>query len=207
MTELLESKEEFDLINEGFSYLDYYNKFTGNKKIPYEKGANPVEYLKTLNVLGTNVIIQNGNFLNSKEIGLLSESSVNMAFSPTINKEVFDKNINTETVLRNFPKRFGIMTGNSTKTILEELFSMNLPLPVEEQIKYISLYPAKILGIGNITGSLDYNKHADFNVFKLSKKEKSVTDLRYNVKPSAVYILGHQIAKDGELITSQTPVQ
>ena len=205
MTELLESKEEFDWINEGFSYIEYYNKYIGNGKIPYEKGTNPVEYLKNLKIFGTNVIIQNGNFLNTKDISILSDSMVNMAFSPTINKTMFNKNLTNETILRNFPKRFGLMNGNSTKTVLEELFSMNLPLPIEEQIKYITFYPAKILGVENIIGSLEYNKHADFNVFKLNKKEKLITDLHNNIKPSATYILGHKIVQDGELITSQKP--
>ena len=122
-----------------------------------------------------------------------------MAFSPTINKKIFDKNLSNDTILMNFSKRFGVMTGEVKTTVLEELFSMNLPLNIEEQIKYITLYPAKMLGTDYITGSLDFNKHADFNVFKLDKKQKSLTDLRYNLKPYAVYILGNQVAKDGEI--------
>ena len=201
MSELLESQEEFELLNDGFSYLEYYNRFLGNKKIPYEKGQSSVDFLMDMRVLGTNIIIQSGNFLNSEELKTLSECGVNMAFSPTINREIFNKNLSNDTILRNFSKRFGVMTGEVKTTVLEELFSMNLPLPVEEQIKYITLYPAKMLGTDDITGSLDINKHADFNVFKLDKKQKSLTDLRYNLKPYAVYILGNQVAKDGEIIS------
>ena len=196
---LLESKEEFDSINEGFSYLDYYNNFLGYKKIPYEKGLSAVEYLNNLKVFDKNTIIQNGNFLNSKEFELLSEAGVNMAFSPSVDKELYEKALSSELILRNFSKRFGVMTGTSQKTVLEELFLMELPEDIEELIKYITFYPAKILGISGITGSLDYNKHADFNVFKLNKKQKSPNDLRYNLTPEAVYILGRQIVKNGEI--------
>lgn len=199
MSELLESQEENEWINEEFSYLDYYNSFCGNKKIPYEKGQSSVEYLKNLRVLGTNLIIRNGNFLNAIELKTLAENGVSMVFSPTLNKEVFNKNHSAETILRNFSKRFGIMTGEIQNSVLEELFNLDLSLPIEEQIKYITLYPAKILGIDNIIGSLEYNKHADFNVFKLDKKQKLLTDLRYNIMPNAVYILGNLITKDGEL--------
>ena len=57
-----------------------------------------------------------------------------------------------------------------------------------------------MLGIDSIIGSLDFNKHADFNVFKLNKNQKALTDFKYNTKPCAVFILGKQIAKDGEII-------
>ena len=198
ISEILESQEEYEWVNEGFSYLNYYNEFIGNKKITYEKGFSPVEYLRNLKVLGENLIIQNGNFLNSGELKTLAEYEVNMAFSPSLNKDFFNKELSCEIILRYFSKHFGFMANVKEKTVLEELFNMNLPLSIEEQIKYITLYPAKILGINDIIGSLEYNKHADFNVFKLDKKQKLLTDLRYNLKPDAVFILGNLIAKDGE---------
>ena len=200
MSELLESQEEFELLNNGFSYLVYYNRFLGNKKIPYENGQSSVEILKDLRILGTNLIIQNGNYLDTYELKALAENGVYMAFSPTVNKEIFKKNLSNDIILRYFSMQFGIMTGESKTTVAKELFNMNLPLPVEEQIKYATLYPAKMLKIDNIIGSLDFNKHADFNIFKLDKNQKSPADLKYNTKPSAVYILGHQVVKDGEII-------
>ena len=146
-----------------------------------------------------NLIIANGNFLNSKELEVLAENGVNMVFSPTINRKVFNKCLSNETILRNFSKKFAIMTRETSNSVLEELLSLKLSIPFEEQIKYITLYPAKMLKTENITGSLDYNKHADFNVFKLEKKQKLITDLQYIKKPYAIYILGRQVVKDGEI--------
>ena len=197
--ELLESQEELNFLNGEFSYLEYYNKFLGNKKIPYESGKSVVEYLNDLKVLKDNLIIANGNFLNSKELEVLAENGVNMVFSPTINRKVFNKCLSNETILRNFSKKFAIMTRETSNSVLEELLSLKLSIPFEEQIKYITLYPAKMLKTENITGSLDYNKHADFNVFKLEKKQKLITDLQYIKKPYAIYILCRLVVKDGEI--------
>lgn len=91
------------------------------------------------------------------------------------------------------------MEYESNFNLLEEIFSVNSTLPIEEIIKYITIYPAKLLKIDKLTGSLETNKSADFNVFKLDKKQKDITALRYNTKPEFVFVNGECIAKNGEV--------
>ena len=199
--ELLESQEELNLLNGEFSYLEYYNRFLGNKKIPYEIGKNPIEFLCDLKILNKNLIIKNGNFLSNEDMKVLSENEVKMVFSPTFNKNNFNKTLSNDVILRYFKNNFGIITNAEKTTVLAELLSMNLSLPIEDKIKYITLYPAKILGIDNLIGSLDFNKHADFNVFKLEKKQKSLSDIKSDFKPNYVYILGQKVVQNGEIVT------
>ena len=77
-----------------------------------------------------------------------------------------------------------------------------MSLPIEEMLKYITVYPAQMLKLDNITGSLEVGKHADFNVFKLSKKQ-TLQDFKDFSVPNDVYILGQIIVKDKKLITDE----
>ena len=195
MFPLLESEDEVEWLEKDFSYLDYLNNFFGYKKISLQKGENAVEYLNNIKAFGETTIIKNGNFLTSKELSKLAECGVNFAVSPTKNKEMFDKN--SEQILRYFPQKTGLaIEGRSP---LNELSNMNSSLSIEELIKYLTLYPSKMLGLSKITGSLELNKHADFNVFILDKKQKSPKDIMQKLQPDKVYILGRRIVNNGEI--------
>ena len=60
-------------------------------------------------------------------------------------------------------------------------------------------YPAKILRLDNIIGTLEEGKDADFNVFKLNDDEtyENVVDRE---RPDYVYIKGHKMVSKGELV-------
>ena len=208
MTELMESEEEaqwFQKDENTESGLDFYNMFLGHKKlIPEKEYKSSVKYLEGIKVLNKNVIIKNGNYLNNEELEILSSHNVKIAYSPRVNKKIFQKSQSTATLLKYFSKNFGFctdaLTNNEDLNILSELFSVNIELPIEEAIKYITIYPARMLVIDDITGSLDVGKHADFNVFKLNKKQ-TLDEFKNFATPNDVYIHGKLIVKEQKLIT------
>ena len=203
MTELLESKDEKDIIDYGKSNLDYLNNFLGHKKIKYTENKSAVEYLDEMGVIDKNLTVRNGNFLNEKELSILSEKGVNFVYSPLTNKEMFKKSLTMPIILKYFPKRFGfsrsqINNNEEQFNILNEAFKVSENMQIEELIKYLTIYPAKILNVNKTTGSLEPDKDADFNVFKLGKKQNLLTDLKYN-NPTEVYISGQQVVKNGNI--------
>lgn len=204
MTELLESVEEKEFVDNGFSYLNYLNNFLGQRTIALPENYDTVQYLKGLGVLSDNTVIKNGNYLNSKELLTLSESGVKFVISPRENENIYKMSQSIESILRNFEGKFGFSSGcsplyESDYNLLNEIISLKSVIHIEDLIKYITLYPARILGIDKTTGSLEFNKHADFNVFELGKKQKNFTDIRYNTIPKFVYIMGQKVAQNGEI--------
>ena len=71
-------------------------------------------------------------------------------------------------------------------------------LPIEELIKYLTIYPAKILRLDNLTGSIAVGKDADFNVFTLEKDE-TYTALNEKFMPYATYSKGKKLVKAGNV--------
>lgn len=202
ITELMESQDEYDWFTKGQSDLEYINLLYGLKILKPEKEYDScVDYLKSIKILNSNLIIKNGNFLNNKELKILSEEGVKMCISPIVNNKLFNKTVSMTDIMNYFNKNFGLASGNPADNenfnMLKELINSNINLPIEEAIKYITLYPAKILGVDNITGSIDIGKHADFNVFKLSSKQtyKSLNEIN---SPKNVYIQDECIVENGE---------
>ena len=203
MTELMESEEEAEWFNKSEvaeSGLDFYNVFLGNKKLlPEEEYDSAVKYLEGIKVLSKNVIIKNGNYLNNEDLEILSNHNVSMAYSPRVNEKVFKKSQSASTLLRYFPKKLGFCTGSLTDNedlnILSELLLANIALPIEEMIKYTTIYPSRMLKLSDITGSLESGKQADFNVFRLDKKQ-TLQDFKDFSTPNDVYIDGKIIVKD-----------
>ena len=71
-------------------------------------------------------------------------------------------------------------------------------LGIEELIKYLTIYPAKILRLDSSIGSIEVGKSADFNVFKLMEGE-TYHDIVKQSLPYSTYSGGRKIAKNGEL--------
>lgn len=115
-----------------------------------------------------------------------------------------NKKLDLETVLKYFPKKFGFGTNslafNKDLSLLNEVRYVNKgELGAIEAVEYLTKYPAKILRLDNIIGTLEEGKDADFNVFKLSEGEdyKNILDKSC---PDYVYIKGHKMVSKGELV-------
>ena len=74
----------------------------------------------------------------------------------------------------------------------------NGKLDAVELIKYLTIYPAKILRLEHVTGSIEIGKDADFNVFKLNEGEdfNAILDKHY---PYSTYSRGRKIVKRGNI--------
>lgn len=201
---IAESQEEKDWLKYGFSDIDILNAFCGNKKFdPLYKGVSPVEYLAQMDVLSKRLIASYGNFLDDDDLEILKENKVSLAYCPRVGKNLHNKYLDFDKVLKYFPERFGFGTNslafNKDMSLLNELRFVNKgQLDTLEAIKYLTIIPAKILRLDNIIGSLEVGKDADFNVFEL-KEGEDYNSLLDKERPDFVYIKGHRKVHKGQL--------
>ncbi len=201
---LAESQDEMDWLKFGFSDVDILNSFTGNKKFePNIKGISPVVYLDELGVINKRLLATYGNYLTDSDLEILKEHGVSFVYCPRVSDFLHNKKLDFDTVLKYFPKKFGFGTNslafNPDLSLLNEVrYVNNGQLNAIEVIEYLTKYPAKILRLDNITGSLEEGKDADFNVFKLNDNE-DYNNVVQKSRPDYVYIKGHKMVSKGEL--------
>ena len=205
MTRLAESQDEMEWIEHGFSDIDLLHKFMGMKKFtPYKKDTDPGTYLEELKVLTNKVIIANANYLNADELQRLSETKVKFVYQPRYSSEICNKKLDFSTVVKYFGENFGFSTQSFMPdkdfSLLKLAVEVNKDnqLDVVELIKYLTIYPAKILRLDNLTGTIEIGKEADFNVFKLDEGEdyKALVN-KHN--PYSTYSKGRKIVKRGDI--------
>lgn len=210
---LAESKDEMDWLKYGFSDVDILNSFTGNKKFdPNIKGVSPVVYLDELGAINKRVIASYGNYLTKDDLQILKDHEASFVYCPRVSDYLHNKKLDFETVIKYFPKKFGFGTNslafNKDLSLLNEARYVNrgsndtpngtILSPVEV-IEYLTKYPAKILRLDNVIGTLEEGKDADFNVFKLEDNE-TYNDVINKERPAYVYIKGHKMVSKGELV-------
>lgn len=204
MTRFAEAKDEIEWLEHGFSDIDILHKFMGLRKItPYTKDLKPVEYLANLKVLTNKVLAANANYLTESELEELASTGVKYIYQPDYSVEICGKKLDFETVLKYFSGNFGF---SSQSFLPEKNFNLleiavradnkNI-LPLEELIKYLTIYPAKILRLDNITGSIKIGKDADFNVFKI-EEGKDYNAIKEDPQPYATYSGGRKIVKKNQ---------
>lgn len=204
MTRFAESKDEIEWLEHGFSDIDLLHKFMGMRKIsPYAKEISPVEYLDRLKVLTKKVLVANANY-DVSELTKLAETGVKYIYQPLYSGEICNSVIDFKTVLENFGGNFGLSTQSfasdrsfSLLKLANELNKDGL-LDIVELIKYLTLYPAKILRLENSIGSIEVGKDADFNVFKLEDNEdyKALARMEF---PYSTYSKGRKLVKRGKV--------
>lgn len=204
MTRFAESKDEIEWLEHGFSDIDLLHKFMGMRKIsPYAKEISPVEYLDRLKVLTKKVLVANANY-DVSELTKLAETGAKYIYQPLYSGEICNSVIDFKTVLENFGGNFGLSTQSfasdrsfSLLKLANELNKDGL-LDIVELIKYLTLYPAKILRLENSIGSIEVGKDADFNVFKLEDNEDYRTLARMEF-PYSTYSKGRKLVKRGKV--------
>lgn len=201
MTRFAESKDEIEWLQHGFSDIDILHKFMGFRKIsPYAKDLDSVSYLDNLKVLTKTVIVANANYANDLEH--LAQTGVKFVYQPRYSEEICNKKLDFATVLKYFPKNFGFSAQSflpkKNYSLLKLAVENNTDLDITELLKYITIYPAKILRLDNITGSIEIGKDADFNVFKLNDDEDYHALVRKSM-PYSTYSKGRKIVKRGAI--------
>ncbi len=204
MTRFAESKDEMEWLEHGFSDVDLLHKYMGMRKItPYTRELSPVQYLNNLKVLTKKVLVANANYDNS-EISQLSQTEAKYIYQPKYSEEICNKKLEFSEVLEKFRGNFGFSTQSFSKnrsfSLLKLASEVNKDklLDIVELVKYLTIYPAKILRLDNAIGSIEVGKDADFNVFKLSDDE-DYNALLHMDTPYSVYSKGRKLIKNGNV--------
>lgn len=205
MTRFAESKDEMEWLEIGFSDIDLLHKFMGFRKItPYQKDISPVDYLNNLKVLTRKVIVANANYIDEKELSRLAETGVKFIYQPYYSEEICNKKLHFSTALTYFAQNLGISSqsfrSDKDFSLLKEIAELNkeVNMDITELIKYLTIYPAKILRLDNSIGTIEVGKDADFNVFKLDDGE-DYRALINKHNPYSTYSKGRKIVKRGEI--------
>jgi len=205
LTRFAESQDEIEWINFGFSDIDLLHKFMGFRKItPYAKNVSPVEYLNGLKVLSKKVVAANANYVSEEDLQALADTGVKYVYQPLYSEEICNKKLPLDVVLKYFSGNFGFSTqsfkNDKSFSLLKLANDVNTDtnLPIEELVKYLTIYPAKILRLDNITGSIKIGKDADFNVFKLPEGA-DYHALKDITTPYSTYSKGRKLIKNGNV--------
>ena len=205
MTRFAESKDEIEWLEYGFSDIDLLHKFMGMRKItPYERDLNPVDYLNNLKVLTKKILVANANYVTDEELEKLANTGVKFIYQPLYSEEICNNSLSLKTLLKYFPQNFGFSSqsfkDNKDFSMLRVAVDANKDndLDIVELIKYLTIYPAKILRLDNLIGSIKIGKAADFNVFKLEDGE-DYRDLVKKHSPYATYSNGRKLVKRGDI--------
>ena len=204
MTRFAEAKDEMEWLEHGFSDIDLLHKFMGLHKItPYIKDTDPVTYLDELKVLTNKVLAANANFVEDADLQRLAQTGVKYIYQPRYSTEICNKRLDFETVLKYFGTNFGFSAQsfkvNKDYSLLKLAASVNQGrLDAVELLKYLTIYPAKILRLEHVTGSIEIGKDADFNVFKLEDGEDYNAILSKHF-PYSTYSKGRKIVKRGDI--------
>lgn len=204
MTRFAESQDEMEWLEHGFSDIDLLHKFMRMRKIsPYAEELTPVDYLDNLKVLTKKVLVANANY-DEDELERLAGTDVKFIYQPLYSEEICNKKLDFNTVLKHFPENFGLSTQSFTPghnfSLLKLAADLNAngELGVVELIKYLTIYPARILRLDNSIGSIEVGKDADFNVFKLADGEDYNSLVNLEV-PYSTYSRGRKLVKRGEV--------
>lgn len=205
MTRFVEAQDEMEWLEHGFSDIDLLHKFMGFRKItPYKRTEDPVEYLDDLKVLTKKVIVANANYVPEEDLKELADTGVKYVYQPRYSEEICNKKLDFNTVLKYFAKNFGFSTQSFKKdkdfSLLKLAVECNNEnqLDVVELIKYLTIYPAKILRLEHLTGTIEIGKDADFNVFKLNDNEDYHALVNKHF-PYSTYSRGRKIVKRGDI--------
>ena len=203
---IAESQEEMDWLKHGFSDIDMLHMYLGMRKLnPYRQNISPVQYLTDLNVLSKKVLVANANYLSKEEFKALADTSVKFVYSPRYDDINHGRKQEFKDVVELFGENFGFGTESyfnieEDHSLINEANYANKDniLDCTELIKHLTIYPAKILKLDSIIGSLVKGKHADFNVFNLNDNENYCA-LLSKANPDMVYVNGHRIVQGGQL--------
>lgn len=203
MTRFIESIDEIEWLEHGFSDIDILHKFIGFRKIsPFDKNLSPVEYLEKMKVPSNKVIIANANMATDSDLSKLSEDNVKFVYQPRYNMEMSGKDLGFDKVLKYFNENFGLSSQSFAPdkdfNLLKLAVELNSEqkLDIVELLKYITIYPAKILRLQHSIGTIEKGKDADFNVFKLDEGE-DYNALKHHFDPYSTYSQGRKLVKRG----------
>ena len=186
-------------------------------------GKRPIAFLDELGYLDHQAVFAHGVELNEAEITRLADSQVAIAHNPISNLKLASGiapvvqlqqagvtvGIATDSVASN--NNLDMFEEGRTAALLQKMKSGDASqFPIETALKALTIEGAKVLGMEDEIGSLEVGKQADFLVIQpqgkihLQPQENMLSHLVYAVKSSDVadvYIAGHQVMKDGQVLT------
>jgi 5-methylthioadenosine/S-adenosylhomocysteine deaminase len=185
-------------------------------------GKRPVEYLHDLGFLERRVIAAHCVWLEDREIELLAKSGAGVAHCVESNLKLASGIAPVEKMLRSGIKvTFGtdgaasnndlnILSEMSTAAKLHKTFSRDpTALNSRTALLMATRWGAEVLGLGEVTGSIEQGKDADLVILNLEKPHLTpiydiYSHMVYSVRASdveTVMVRGRLVVNDGKLLT------
>jgi 5-methylthioadenosine/S-adenosylhomocysteine deaminase len=187
-----------------------------------EVGFRTIEYLAELGVLGPDVVLAHCVWVSEREIALIAESQTSVVHNPVSNQFLAD---GVAPVPRFLEKgvRVGLGTDGAASNnsldmfevmkstaLLHKIHSLRADaMGASKVFEMATIGGARALGLGNITGSIEVGKRADFLLLSLDSPRmvpcySALSNLVYSASSSivdTVVIEGRVVAEDGLCIS------
>lgn len=187
-----------------------------------EVGFRTIEYLNHLGVLGPDVVLAHGIWLNEQEIKFIADSGTAIIHNPVSNQYLADGIAPVPKYL-DMGIRVGIGTDGAASNNAQDMFEVmkttallhkvhNLRadlMDASEVLELATIKGAQALGIDNITGSLEPGKRADIllvslNCLGMIPCYSVVSNLVYSASSRivrSVIIEGRIVAENGKCVS------
>jgi len=186
-----------------------------------ESGMRNVNYLNSIGISGTHVVLAHCVHLDESEMDTLARTRTNVAHCPSSNLKLGSGIARVAEMLSHgisvslgadgaaCNNRLDMFAEMRTAALLQKVSQGPEALPAVRALRMSTIDGAKAMGLENDVGSLEVGKRADIVVVALDQPHSIpgndiVSSLVYSVQPSdvrATIIDGRVVMQEGELLT------
>jgi len=190
-------------------------------QIGKEYGKRPVAYLADQGVFTRPVLAAHAVWLDDAEISYLARQKVGIAHNPSSNMKLasgiapvpkllaakIPVGLGTDGAASN--NRLDLLTETRTAALLHKVKTEDpTAIPAETALKMATVYGARVLGLGDTTGSLEPGKNADLIMIDLRKSHLAPVHDPFSLvvyaargsDVSGVMVGGEWLVKEGKLL-------
>ncbi len=198
-THLSETPEEFEFLHFGRGPI--YDDLRSMNFIPDDfapPGCDPVDFFLSMNLSGQPFLLAHVNYITAEQIAKLARTQHSIAYCPRSHRFFHHPPHSFRDMLAagiNVCLGTDSLASNSTLSVLDEIRFLHQQypdIPAETLLQMATINGARALGLGRLTGSLEFGKAADLIALPLnvSLQQWFCSLLESDAQPTRVLING-----------------